>query len=231
MVKNSSSNNLEQARAPVYIPFKTFFTAIQVLREGLPAVLDRSVWPSFAGGLQSQTLGAFKFLELIDESGKVQPALTRLVNAKTDNEEKQILGEVIRSHYAEAVKLGEKNATFADLQESFRKYGVQRGTLERVVRFFLDACEYTDIKRSPHWAKARKSLRRVKRSTAPIKDKPGEGSSYEDTATNIKTVELRSGGRLSLSLSVDLITLSPEDRQWLFDIIDRFNKYGEAQVS
>jgi hypothetical protein len=42
------------------------------------------VWPSFAGGVQSQTLGAFKFLKLIDEEGIVQPILTRLVNARGD---------------------------------------------------------------------------------------------------------------------------------------------------
>ena len=218
----------QEGRAPVYIPFKTFLTAVETLEQALPATLDRSVWPSFAGGVQSQTLGAFKFLKLIDEEGIVQPILTRLVNARGDAR-KEVLGEVIKNRYEEAVRLGEKNASFQQLQDFFRQYGVQGGTLDRIVRFFLDACEYTGIRGSPHWAKARKTTRRARRDDTTPKVKLTGRARHEDTQPNIKTVELRSGGKLSLSLSVDLLTLSPEDRQWLFEIIDRMNKYGETK--
>ena len=43
---NNDNSNLKQVRAPVYIPFKTFFTAIETLEPGIPPILDRSVFPT-----------------------------------------------------------------------------------------------------------------------------------------------------------------------------------------
>ena len=232
MGNNKRNKITERDRAPVYIPFKTFLTAVETLGQGLPGTLDRSVWPSFAGGVQSQTLGAFKFLGLVDEDGKVQPILSRLVNAKGD-ERKNVLREIIESQYAEAIGLAEKNASFQQLQDLFRGYGVQATTLERVVRFFLDACEYAGVRCSPLWAKAKKTIKRHKRDEGVAKDKTkSRGTNIPmrgEIKPNIKTVQLKSGGALSLSLSVDFMALSREDREWLFDLIDRLNTYGQSQ--
>jgi len=225
-------NKTEHARAPVYIPFKTFLTAVETFEQGLPPTLDRSVWPSFSGGTQSQTLGAFKFLGLIDEAGKVKEPLERLVDAK-GNERKGVLREIIENQYAGAIQLAEQNASFQRLQEYFREYGVQAGTLERVVRFFLDACEYTGVRCSPLWSKAKKTLRRThKKDEAPSKVKTIKGKptkSERETKFQVRTMQLQSGGTLSLSLSVDLMVLSQEDREWLFTLIDQFNAYGQAK--
>ena len=60
-----------QGRLPPYIAFKTFLTAIETLQHALPPVLDRSVWHTFSGSLQSHTLGAFKYLELIDDDKRL----------------------------------------------------------------------------------------------------------------------------------------------------------------
>jgi hypothetical protein len=231
----TSGNNKSEQRAPVYIPFKTFISAIEVLEQGLPDPLDRSVWPSWSGGTQSQTLGAFKFLGLIDDKGNVQPILHRLVEAKGDDR-KAILREIIEEKYKEALKLGEINSTFQQLQDLFRQYGIDGGTLERVARFFLDACEYANLKCSAHWAKAKKTIRHQSK-----KDDVGTGekassqqlASTQQPKTNVQTIQLRSGGSISLSVVVDLISLSTEDREWLFKMIDQFkeytNKKGEAK--
>ena len=229
MNNNNITNNTEYVRAPVYIPFKTFLTAVETLEQGLPPTLDRSVWPSFSGGTQSQTLGAFKFLGLINEQGKVEEILERLVNAK-GNERKAVLREIIESQYAGANQLAQKNASFQQLQDYFRGYGVQAGTLERVTRFYLDACEFTGLKGSPLWSKAKKTLRRASKKDEvtskgkPVKIKSPKGE--REIKTSVKTIQLQSGGTLSLSLSVDLMALSREDREWLFEIIDRLNTYG-----
>lgn len=232
MNNDNITNNTEHVRAPVYIPFKTFLTAVETLGQGLPLKLDRSVWPSFSGGTQSQTLGAFKFLGLINEQGKVEESLEHLVNAK-GNERKVVLREIIENRYAGANQLAQKNASFQQLQDYFRGYGIQAGTLERVTRFYLDACEFIGLKGSPLWSKAKKTLRHVpkKDEVAPrgksAKSKPtkDEGKIERD----VKMVQLRSGGTLSLSLSVNLMALSREDREWLFEIIDRFNTYEELK--
>lgn len=225
---SSDRNNAEQ-RAPSYIPFKTFLTAVETLEQGIPPTLDRSVWPSFSGGIQSQILGAFKFLGLIRENGKVEPVLEQLVSAKGD-ERKEVIREIIENSYLEAIQLAERNASFAQLQDYFRSFGVQSSTLEKVIRFYLDACEFTKIKCSPLWAKAKKTSRRPSKkdegSTPKRKDRPRKGGlSDSGKKASWRTIQLRSGGELSYSLSVDLVSLSKEDRDWLFNIIDQFNEY------
>lgn len=232
MISNNSKNKAEQTRAPVYIPFKTFLTAVESLEQGLPPTLDRSVWSSFSGGTQSQTLGAFKFLGLIRENGKVEQILERLVDAK-GNERKVVLCEIIELQYADTIQLAENNASFQQLQDYFRRYGVTAGTLERVVRFFLDACEYAGVKHSPLWAKAKKTFRRTPKNdeapsrAKPAKKKPPKGEG--EAKFQVRTVQLRSGGTISLSLSVDLMALSREDREWLFNIIDQLNEYEKVK--
>lgn len=227
---NKDENISEHGRAPVYIPFKTFLNAVETLGQGMPPTLDRSVWPSFSGGIQSQTLGAFKFLGLVKEDGEVEPILRLLVDAKGD-ERKTVLAEIIQNKYAGALRLAGKNASFNQLLELFRGYGVQGGTLERAIRFFLDACEYTDLKCSPLWAKAKKTFRKQsKKEEQQSKYKPFEVSTPDgEVKSSVKTVNLKSGGTLSLSLSIDIVALSKEDRDWLFGIIDELNAYGQLK--
>lgn len=229
MTINNGNIKAKHGRAPVYIPFKTFINALETLQQGMPRRLDRSVWPSFSGIVQSQTLGAFKFLELIDDNGEVQPILERLAGTKGDDR-KAVLREIIDKQYAEAIRLGEKNASFQQLLDLFRGYGVQGGTLERAIRFFLDSCDYTGLKGSPLWAKAKKTIRRPPRkSEGSPKHERIERTGDKRTQPSVKAVQLRSGGTLSLSLSVDLMALSREDREWLFGLIDQLNAYGQSK--
>ena len=223
-------NTTTGERKPSYIAFKTFLTAVETLEQGLPPVIDRSVWPTFSGGLQSHTLNAFKYLGLVDEKGKVQPILEKLVNAKGENR-KAIIREIIGEKYKEAIQLGKNNASFQQLQDHFRNYGVQGGTLEMVVRFFLDACKYTGEKCSPLWAKAKKTMRRSKREEFPStgKDTTLPPVENKQPKANIQTIQLKSGGTLSLSVVVDLISLSQEDRDWLFKLIDQFKEYEKTK--
>lgn len=174
MVNNATT---QEKRKPVYIAFKTFLSALDKLEQGVPPVIDRYVWSTFSGSLQAQTLSAFKFLGLIDESGKSQPMLQKLIDAKGDAK-KTVLRGLLEAKYAEAIKLGESNASFQQLQDVIRAYGISGGTLEMAVRFFTDACGYVGLKCSPHWATAKKSRRtradRKEATNATLKgdDKP-----------------------------------------------------------
>ena len=150
-------------RKPAYIAFKTFLTAIETFEQGMPPTIERSVWHTFSGGLQSHTLNAFKFLGLVDEKGAPQPILQKIVHAKGE-ERKAILKEIIDNKYSKALQLGRNNASFQQLQDHFRASGITGGTLEMAVRFFLDACNYTGEKTSPFWAKAKKTMRRSRKA-------------------------------------------------------------------
>ncbi len=56
-----------------------------------------------------------------------------------------------------------------------------------------------------------------------------ESSTSSESGTpagrNVKTIDLRSGGEVTLSLSVDLVSLSKQDREFVFKLIDSLNDY------
>ena len=228
-MENKKTEVSEQKRAPVYIPFRTFLTAIERLERGLPPRIDRSVWPTFSGGLQSQTLGAFKFLGLIKEDGTVEPMLEQLVEAKGDSRKAE-LRQILRERYADVIELGHRNASFQQLQDYFRaSYKLKDGTLYRVIRFYLDACAYTGEKISSHWGKAKgKGKPSAKREGKEVKQKLTEPKGGDEFKSHVKTVTLQSGGTLSLSLAVDIVRLSKADRDWLFALIDQLNAYEQS---
>jgi hypothetical protein len=41
-----------------------------------------------------------------------------------------------------------------------------------------------------------------------------------------RTVRLKSGGRVTLTASFDLFALGAEDRAFVFDLVDRLQRYG-----
>ncbi len=190
MVTNTTSTTTQE-RKPVYIAFKTFLTALETLEQGVPPIIDRYVWRTFSGGLQAQTFVAFKFLGLIDENGTSQPILQKLVAAKGDAR-KEILRGVLEAKYAEAIKLGESNASLQQLQELIRSQGVSGGTMEMAVRYFTDACSYTGLKCSPHWAAAKKSRRGAtnRKEQAPTFKGVVEGRQRDDVGSKQKPPEL-----------------------------------------
>ena len=137
-----------------YIPFKTFLTAVEVLEQGLPDDIDRSVWPTFSYGTQTHTVSAFKFLQLIDDDGHVQDDLRTLVAQKADR--KALVGEIVRKRYPTLVELGAKNASTQQLHDGMRQI-VSNSLLIKSTRFFLQAAEYAEIRVSPLWKTGKKA--------------------------------------------------------------------------
>ncbi len=222
----------EQETTPsaVYIPFKTFQTAIDTLKQALPPTLDRSAWASFAGSTQSQVLSAFKFLGLADKNGAVQPPLKRLVDAENWEQRKPILKELLEKHYASIYALSDRNETFLKLQEEMRKFGVKGGTLEKAIRFFMDASKFADRSVTPQWVNAKKSTPRRKRGDSsdelpPLDRGQGRESPSKPTKGSTQEIKLKSGGTVTLVVSVDLFDLSKEDREWVFGLVDTLKTY------
>jgi len=60
-----------------------------------------------------------------------------------------------------------------------------------------------------------------------------EKNAAADTSqtTSDKSVELESGGSLSLKLTTNLMDLSKEDRAFVFELIDKLNGYENAQAA
>lgn len=237
-------NNVRlSAAVPPYVAFATFQSAVQDLRDhGLPPEVDRSAWTSKSGADQSALISAFKFLGLTDGDGKTQDVLAKLVRVEANSvEEKHILGNLLRQQYAKVFALDLESATPIRLADAIGEYGATGSTKNRCIRFFLKAAEHSSIQMSGRLTKrtrvrggaptgnggATKGRRRIKRKT-PLA--PSEGTIIGGaTEQSMKTVKLpTAGGSLTLSGSFNLFELAGDERQLVFDIIDKMKAFGDA---
>ena len=132
-------NQNGQKPVPVYLPFKSFQSAVQSLRtHGLPSALDRTAFGSRSGADQVQILSAFKFLGLIDDANRTQPILRNLISvAEGTADEKAILAALLKERYANIIALNLEAATPAQVNKAIADYGAGGSTTSRSVRFFL----------------------------------------------------------------------------------------------
>ncbi len=233
------ASSTDKVVAP-YIPFKTFQTAIETLEQGVPPQLDRSVWKTWSGAVQSQTLSGFRFLGLIDSNGNTQPSLNKLVEAREDSARRAVLKTIIEERYAKLIPMAEQDVTSKQLEDTLREYGVQGSTLDKAVRFFISAANYAGVRLSVHWAKAngrgtanRTSRQRIPREpdgeSAPPsrrgrqRNNPPAGRNPEPGY--VKTVSLPgSVGTVTLSVSINPIELIGPHRTWFYEGVDWLNK-------
>ncbi len=223
----------EDKKAAVYVAFSTFRTSLDALKQGIPAKIDPSVWPTQSGGVRAQLISAYKFLGLIDDEGNVTSELQTLVQAD-EADRKSLVGLIMRQSYPTLVELGESNASSAQLEEAMRQYNVQGDTLQKAIRFYLSAAEYADLPLSPHWGKrrvkgtstkaaSRRSGRRGGRSSDPVIKPPTPPTPEQ----NMMIVDLPSGGLVRLAVTADLTKLSMDERFFLFDVIDKMRAFEE----
>src|ERR1035437_9580386 len=150
----------EKKTAP-YVPFRTFFSAIEGLGKATPHRIDRSLWPSYSGGVTSQLISAFRFFDLIDEAGKPQPQLALLV--EQPEQRKKVLQELMKRAYADVVSIGLLKASPKQLDDAIGAYGLSGATQRKAVSFFLQAAKFCELPLSQHLVK--KTRTRSKRRT------------------------------------------------------------------
>jgi len=199
-----------------YVPFRTFLTALETLERGCPNQLDRSLWPSYSGAIQGQLLGAFRFLGLMDEAQCPTAELRELV-AKKDSR-RALLRRILERNYAALVALDLSRTSPHQLEEATRQYGLTGATHKKALSFFLQAAQYAGLPLSVLLrAKTRGAGGGQRRHRAPTADAPAVA----------KTVHLKSGGTVTLTAAVDLFSLSAADRDFVFELIDKVQSYGE----
>lgn len=211
-----------EAHPVPYVPFRTFLAALETLERGCPNQLDRSVWPSSSGAIQGQLLGAFRFLGLMDENHSPTAALAELVTKRAARRE--VLRALIERNYRTLVALDLARTSPRQLDEAIRQFGLSGATHRKAVSFFLQAAQFAGLPLSV--------LLKAKTRTAAFGRKraaPPASSAAETAAAPVaKTVRLRGGGTLTVTASLDLFALAGEDRQLVFDLIDRLQEYESA---
>lgn len=221
----------ETAKSPTvaYVPFKTFLSAIEALEHGVPNRIDRTVWPSLSGLMQSQVLGAFRFLGLILSDGTPTPELKRLVDEHTNR--KTHLRNVLIRAYPDLVKRDLTKMSMGSLEDFMRSYQVSGETLRKAISFFLQASRYGELPLSPYILKQTRAA--AKKRRAPVLPRSRVNVvSDEGTINNgaggsgpTKTVTLKNGITLSLKASADMFQMEGDDRQFVLKLLDEMEAY------
>lgn len=221
---------------PAYVPFRTFLNALDTLQHGVPSIIDRTVWPTFSGLYQSQTLGAFRFLGLIDADGKPTPDLQKLVEDK-DNRQLH-LRKVLERSYASLVKKDLTKMTPASFNTAVEEYGATGDTHRKVVSFFLQASKYAGLPLSPYILKQARTVHVPRKRRAQNSDPGGryvpeirgiaDNQGQQPTGPT-KTIELDRGVTLTLATSADTFAMATEDRAFVMKILGEIEDY-EAQI-
>ncbi|HZZ62497.1 MAG TPA: DUF5343 domain-containing protein [Roseiarcus sp.] len=164
-------------RTPPYTSYRTFKTFIQdLLEQGVPSRIDRSVLTRFSGVVGTQLTHALRFLGLVEDQGRPTQRLVALVNAQDAGRWPETLLELLRLEYAPMFAIDLETATPSHFNEAFRKaFPAADAVVQKCVTFFLYAANDAGVKISGRVLKGRKprSLtprRRPAPSQAPAKE-------------------------------------------------------------
>ena len=208
---------------PPYIAFGTLTKLIEDMRgKALPPRIDRSLLSNHSGGHQAQILSALRYLELVDQQHSVLPSLQALVDEPDNNQ--ILIATTIKRHYGPVLKLSAANGTQGQLEELFREMGVKGSTLRKAIAFFLKACAYSNIEVSEHFKVPRvtASARKPRRKPANTDAEPVSTAD----SPNTRTVQMRSGGSVSIDLDVNLFDLDEGDHAFVMKLVTTIQEYG-----
>lgn len=228
---------------PPYVSFRTFLNFLDRLEEGgVPQRIDRSYWGEFlAGGLGAQLMVGLRGLGLINgDSGEPTPLLEALVNR---NSRKQTLLELLHARYASIfASVDLTRGTTALLDEAFRRdFKTDGDTHRKVVIFFIHAAQYAGISVADRFTKrTRSKTGATRRLTRPMNTNGQNGASAKGehaptyvpadeprTTGSAKMVKIRSGGSVTLTVSVDFFELSMSDRDFVLSLMDQMRGYAD----
>ena len=232
----ADNNNGTAVSSTPYGVFATFMTAVGQLAQGVPNQIDRSVFPGMAWTAQTQLLSALRSLRLMSEDGKPTPRLHAL--AVTDEDKrKKALEQIVREHYAEIFELDLMKTTPAELDQRMTEaFDITGDTRKKAVRFFLAALDHLSIEVSPLFGKPRSRkrtgngpARRTRRRRTPASTS-NQSPAQPDQGGTSRTIELRSGGTLTLSVSLDLLRVSSDDRTFVIGLVDKLDEYERSDA-
>ena len=221
----------------VYMGWTTFKNSLDSLADDLPNVIDKSVFAGQSGSVQSQMIAGFKFLGLIGDNGQPTTDLKEIAVAD-EAARKRGMQRILKQRYTELFALDLTKTTAAQLYEKIGSaYNVGGDTREKAVRFFLAAVKYAELPLGRLLLQAKaatggasRKRRNTGRSTGTGVEANDDGDEIEIPTTKGtgKTVQLKSGGTLTVSATVDMFGISAEDRAFLFGLIDKLNEYERA---
>lgn len=218
-----------------YVAFRTFLGAIEALGQGVPKRIDRTMWRSQSGIVQSQIMMALRFFNLVDEEDRPTPALHRLVDSPEDKRREQIAALLLYA-YHDIIEHDLTKTTPKMLEEAMEQYHVSGDTKRKAITFFLQAARFAELPMHPLLSGAIRNTSQTRKRRAKTRDMEstldGRDTANDalarPTGTQLKAVQLRSGGLITVTVDVDVFAMSPEDRTFVFGVIDTLQKYEKG---
>jgi hypothetical protein len=217
---------------PYNLPFATFITTLDKVGADQPDKLDRSYLGSASGSLKSYVISAFRGFGLIDDEHNVSSELTALATDPSQRAER--IRELVRHHYPKAVVLGTTNATSGQLDSAFAEMfpSVTGESRTKAIRFFLSACDFAGIPKSPLWKspKAQSGPRKPKSRKPAIHTAHSEVTQPQKAgpSQSLRDFTLPSGRVMTISIDGDVLALERDERKFVMGIIDEIEEHIEA---
>lgn len=224
------SQSKEATFTPPYATFRNFLNSLDKMGQQptLPAAIDRSYLRWMPGSTQTGYLGMCRQFGLIDEDGAPTELLHELVYDQDSRPER--VKQLILRYYAPIVEFGRRHTTSQQLLDKWKEtFGQEGDTRRKACTFFLHAAEYAGIPVSPEWShvvttsRKRSSGTRRARGRATKVEEPAAPAS----SSGATRIELKSGGSITLSVDVNLLELSVDDREFVIELIDAVHAYQE----
>jgi hypothetical protein len=225
----------DTARTAPYVPFKSFITAFDRLKQGHPPSIDGSFWHGMSGGLQRQMILTMRFFGLIGENGEVSKELDALAKAE---DRRSLIGAMLKACYPLVFEIGLEHATVNQFNDALRHYNVSGTTLDKARSFFLQAAKFSEVTLSPGiqslskpGASGRRRRASANRNREEYVEEPnGDGEEVVQEPPKggtARTIALRGGGSATLSFDVDVWSLTVDDQAFVFDMIKRMTDYEQ----
>ncbi len=222
-------------RAP-YMSYETLvnFFDKKIGDNPVPPRIDTQFLDNYAGSVRPLLVATLKTLGMLDDNSQVLEPLRQAV--RSPDARKAVLRSWAEPFYAEQIALGKRHATAAMLWETFGKQGALTGsTLRRAVIFYLALAKDIGLPVSAHFKspKAPPSSRKTPRTPPPTNGEKAADSSKGDGKAqpgsgdgDTYSVNLASGGSVSVVVSVNLFQLTKADRKFVIDLVDAMKEYG-----
>ena len=229
----------KSATPPPYASYLSFVGFIDWLGTlpRVPDQLDRSLWGGkYSGATGSQLMGALRFLGLVD--GNRPTSELRALVAATGNERNALLLEQIRRVYGPDVVDGITGMTPQMLTRAIKDLGATEATARKAESFLINALKAGGIEvPAPIAKKARNRLSGGKRRT-PVKksETPPPASRQVNASTDApatpstRSMSLRCGATVGLTLDRDMMQLPIDDLQWVLQIVEMFDSYQASET-
>lgn len=223
---------------PPYMSFLTFWNFLgDLAAKPLPRTLDRSIMTSKSGTDQNNLMAALATFGFIDTDGTVKPRLVEFAATNTEGRT-AMLAELVYTYYAGPIAVSKQNGSPAALADSFRDTLGQNApdTRRKSITFFLHAAAAAGIELSPHFPKTRsgsgspgtpKPRRTPKRKANGDNDaSPVNNTSATPNISGYsRTVELKSGGTVTLIYNVNMMTSDDKDELFVLDLVRKLRSY------